>query len=268
VDGQPGAEASSVPPPSRFGDSAGRWWPLVAAGLLLLLTVIVVNHPEPLAGEIDYVLWLQRIGEPVPTIAEVVRATTGTEACVLLLFVAVSAAMWRVPGLRTSLVRAALIAMVVMLVVQPVFKELVDRPRPTATQVEVRADHASKSFPSGHSMSTTTTFGAAAAAAWFRKRRLLAGLAAIPIVLTGFASGVQGVHWPTDVLAGTLAGAVAAWLIVRTMRPGGVRLVPGDSADRSLRSFSFRMNPPQRLVAVRRSAHAPGTRCHGGSSGH
>jgi len=200
----------------------------VAAGFVGLLTVVVVAHPGPLTGEIDYISWLQRLGEPVPTGAELVRATTGTEACVLLVIVTAAVAMWRVPGLHASLVRATMIAMIVMLVVQPVVKELVDRPRPTATQVEVRAEHTSKSFPSGHSLSSTTTWGVAAGLAWRRKRRRLAGLAALPIVLTGAASGVQGVHWPSDSVAGTLLGAVAAWSIVRTLQdPAASRQVPG-----------------------------------------
>lgn len=190
--------------------------------MVALLTVIVVAHPGPLAGERGYVRWLQRRGEPVPTIAELVRTTTGTEACVLVVLVTAVVAMWRFPGLRSGLVRATVIAMIVMLVVQPVVKELVDRPRPTATQVEVRAEHTSKSFPSGHSMSTTTTWGAAVGAAWCARRRVLAGLAALPIVLTGLASGVQGVHWPSDAVAGTLLGAIAAWWMVRTLHRGGV----------------------------------------------
>jgi membrane-associated phospholipid phosphatase len=70
------------------------------------------------------------------------------------------------------------------------------------------------SFPAGHSMSTTTVWGALASVAWARGRRAVAVAAAAPIVFTLVASGVQGVHWPTDAIAGTSLGAVAAWLIV------------------------------------------------------
>ena len=100
------------------------------------------------------------------------------------------------------------------------FKELVDRSRLNATQVEVRADLSSKSFPSGHSLSTTTIWGAAAGLAWKRRRRTLAVAAFVPIVATGFASAVEGVHWPSDAIAGTLVGLIAAWAIVTTLNPG------------------------------------------------
>jgi membrane-associated phospholipid phosphatase len=110
------------------------------------------------------------------------------------------------------------------------YKELVDRPRPDATQVEVRAVHSSKSFPSGHSLSTTTVWGAAAALTWRQRRRLAAIGLAVPIVATGVASAVQGVHWPSDALAGTVVGGFAAAAIVRTLDRGqslGAMASPG-----------------------------------------
>ena len=193
-----------------------RWWPAVALVVLATLTAVVLAHPDPLAGELGYVRWLQRRGEPVATAAEIVRATTGTEASVIL---AALGAVWSIRRFGQSGVRALLIALVVMLVVQPVFKELVDRPRPNTTQVEVRADFSSKSFPSGHSLSTTTIWGAAAGLAGKRRRRTLAAAACVPIVATGFASAVEGVHWPSDAIAGTLVGLIAAWAIVDTLHP-------------------------------------------------
>jgi membrane-associated phospholipid phosphatase len=105
------------------------------------------------------------------------------------------------------------IALVTMLVAQPSIKEIIDRPRPDSTQVEVRAQHTSKSFPSGHSMSTTTVWGAAALLAVLTRRRWLAAGLCVPIVLTGFSSSIQGVHWPSDAIAGTLLGLIAAVLI-------------------------------------------------------
>jgi membrane-associated phospholipid phosphatase len=204
----------STPP---FVVLLGRWWPALAPVVLATLTAVVLAHPDPLVGELSYVRWLQRRGEPLATAAEIVRATTGTEASIIL---AALGAVWSIRRFGEAGVRALLIALVVMLVVQPVFKELVDRPRPNATQVEVRTDHSSKSFPSGHSLSTTTIWGAAAGLAWRRRRRTLAAAALVPIVATGFASAVQGVHWPSDAIAGTLVGLIGAWAIVNTLHPG------------------------------------------------
>jgi membrane-associated phospholipid phosphatase len=184
-----------------------RRWTLVAGLVVLVLTLAVLVHPGPLPGELGYVHRLQDLGEPVPTLADIVRATTGTEAALIVL---IAPAVWAVRRYRLAGAVAVVIALASMLVVQPVMKEVVDRPRPSEQQVDVRAEHESMSYPSGHSMSTTTVWGAIAGFAWLHGRRRLTPLAAAPIVVTFFASGVQGVHWPSDALAGTLLGALAA----------------------------------------------------------
>lgn len=214
VDATPRGDQSAAP------DGAGRrrvaGWTAAAAIVLVALTVIVLAHPAPLPGEVRYVGFLQRLAGPVPSVARFVRRTTGTEASVAL---AVPAGFWLITRYGRAGGGALAVALLAMLVLQPVYKELVDRPRPTVEQVEVRAHHTSKSFPSGHSLSTTTVWGAAAALAWRHRRRPVAGVLALPIVLTGLASAVQGVHWPSDALAGTLAGALAAVVIVRVLGP-------------------------------------------------
>ena len=184
-----------------------RAW-LVAAGVLVaILTIAVLVHPGPLPGEVAYIRGLQDLGEPVPSIAEFARTTMGTTGALIVMIVP---AVWAVGRFRAHGLCAVVVALLVMLVVQPAMKEIVDRPRPTTAQVDVRAAHTSKSFPSGHSMSTTVVWGALAGFAWQRRRRALAALALVPIVLTFVASGVQGVHWPTDAIGGTLLGALAA----------------------------------------------------------
>jgi membrane-associated phospholipid phosphatase len=187
------------------------WWRAFAVLITIGLGLAVVAHPGPLPGELGYVRWLQDLDEPVPTLADVVWKITGTEAA---LVVAALPAGWLLArrGRQGALVVA--IAALTMLVVQPLVKELVDRPRPSAQVVSVRAETESMSFPSGHSMSTTTVWGAIAGAAWAHRRRAFGAAVALPIVLTFVASGVQGVHWPTDAIAGTLLGATAAWLMV------------------------------------------------------
>jgi undecaprenyl-diphosphatase len=190
---------------------------VVAAALALLagLTLAVLVHPGPLPGELAYVDWLQSLGGPVPEAAELVRLVTGTEGS---LVVGALPAVWLVRRRGRAGAAAVLVVVVAMLVVQPLFKELVDRPRPDATQVDVRAEHSSTSFPSGHSLSTTALYGVAVGLALRERRRAPALLAAVPVVVTGVASGVQGVHWPSDALAGTITGALAAALAVRLLR--------------------------------------------------
>ena len=128
-------------------DKLSRTWPALAGVVLVLLTLVIVSHPGPLPGEIAYIRWLQRRGDPLRSFAEFVRATTGTVGA---LVVAVPAGIWLICRHRWSGAGALSIVLFTLLVIQPVFKELVDRPRPTAEQVEVGALHTSKSFPSGH----------------------------------------------------------------------------------------------------------------------
>jgi membrane-associated phospholipid phosphatase len=205
------------------GREAGAWaWPSAVVGAVVLaaLTVAVVRDGGPLPGELRVVRWWQSVGEPVPTLAEFVRVTTSTEAC---LAVSLLPAAWLVRRHGRGAAPAILIVLCSTLVVQPLFKELVDRPRPTADQVDVRAEHTSTSFPSGHSLSTAATWGASSLVAWRARRRVWAAALAMPVALTGLSSSVQGVHWPSDALAGTIVGGFAAVWISRIVARAGER---------------------------------------------
>lgn len=191
---------------------------LFAAGALLTLlalTIAVVVVGGPLPGEVGLIRQLQRLGQPAPAFADMTRVTTGTEANLVIGSVA---AVWLIARHGRRGVAAVLICVVAMVVVQPVSKVVVDRNRPTEAQVEVRADHSSRSYPSGHSLSTATMWGTAALYAWNTRRRRLAVLFSIPIAGTAVAAGIHGVHWASDSIAGTIIGLGAAWIAVRTLR--------------------------------------------------
>jgi membrane-associated phospholipid phosphatase len=181
---------------------------------LTLLTLAVLRDRGPLPGDLWFVEHIQRLGPPVPAIADAIRLVTSTEACIAA---SLPALIWMARRQRRATSIVIAIAAASMLVVQPGAKQLVDRPRPSEELVDVRADYSSKSYPSGHSLSTTTTWGAAGGYAWRAGRRRLAAGLWIPILLTGLSSSVQGVHWPSDAAAGTLIGGLAAWLIVRAL---------------------------------------------------
>ena len=186
-----------------------------AVVLFAALTLAVLVADGPLPGEVAYIRWWQRIGEPLPTIADVVRIVTGTEATLLIGAVP---AVWLIRAHGRRGIVAVLIVVAAMLVVQPVSKELIDRDRPNEEQVDVRAENTSRSYPSGHSLSTTAAWGTAALYAWRRGRRGWAALFVVPIAVTGVASTVQGVHWVSDAIAGTIIGGIAAWLALEALQ--------------------------------------------------
>lgn len=111
------------------------------------------------------------------------------------------------------------------LVANLLLKDLFDRPRPSV--VPHLAHVSSSSFPSGHSMLSATiylTLGAVLAQS-VQSRVLKAYFLLVAAALTGLV-GVSrvflGVHYPTDVLGGWIAGSAwalgSAW-IARALRP-------------------------------------------------
>jgi undecaprenyl-diphosphatase len=110
------------------------------------------------------------------------------------------------------------------MILSVLLKDVFDRPRPEIVPHLVYAS--SSSFPSGHSMMSSVTYltlAALLARSHERKRikaffLLLAGLV---IALVGVTRVYLGVHWPTDVLAGWMAGSVWAmlcWLAARWLQ--------------------------------------------------
>jgi undecaprenyl-diphosphatase len=110
------------------------------------------------------------------------------------------------------------------MVVSALLKDVFQRPRPEIVPHVAYA--ANSSFPSGHSMLSALTYLTLAAllARSQERKRLKAYfllLAALVTFLVGVSRVYLGVHWPTDVLAGWMAGAVWAmlcWLAARWMQ--------------------------------------------------
>ena len=73
------------------------------------------------------------------------------------------------------------------------------------------------SFPSGHSLSAGTTYGTAAVATW-KKKRWVAVLCVVLILLTGFSRNFLGVHTPQDVIVGISESIVVIFLIGLLMK--------------------------------------------------
>ena len=109
----------------------------------------------------------------------------------------------------------ALMAMVLgLLVTNVTIKPLVERARPWLDWpiVPLVTEGDPNSFPSGH---TCAAF--AAGMIWLRALPWKWGRVAAPVlaVLMGLSRLYVGVHYPTDVLAGALIGALCAWIVWR-----------------------------------------------------
>ncbi|WP_430335123.1 phosphatase PAP2 family protein [Rhodococcus sp. ACT016] len=98
-----------------------------------------------------------------------------------------------------------------------VIKRVVRRPRPNDPSVQVNVSTPSKlSFPSSHATSTT-----AAAVLIGRLTGLPLPAVLVPPML--LSRLVLGVHYPTDVLAGSALGAVSAAAVLRAEQKFGVK---------------------------------------------
>ena len=115
----------------------------------------------------------------------------------------------------------------------------IDRPRPSVPQLDQAPP--TSSFPSGHTAAAVCFYGSVAAIIlWHSRHRWIKVLAvvvcaAVPLLIAG-SRVYRGMHYPTDVLAGVLLGAI--WLTVvifyvRTHDAGGRRHAAVD-ADRRL----------------------------------
>jgi undecaprenyl-diphosphatase len=107
-----------------------------------------------------------------------------------------------------------------------VLKGLVERPRPDIVPHQTAA--ALSSFPSGHAMMAAVTYltlGALLALSSNRSRVKIYFLSwsILITVLVGVSRIYLGVHWPTDILAGWIVGAMWAVFCIFL----GARILPG-----------------------------------------
>ncbi|MDF1739125.1 MAG: phosphatase PAP2 family protein [Verrucomicrobiales bacterium] len=207
--------------------SNARNWPLgflVSIGLLGgCFWAVAELTDEVLEGETqsfdERVLMSMRssgdLSDPVgpPALEEVGRDLTalGGVTILTLLIVAVSSYLVLTRRLRTAIL--VVVATGSGIVVSSLLKIGFDRPRPDL--VAHHSHVATSSFPSGHSMMAAICYLTLAAllASVEKSRRVKLFLLSTAVFLTmlvGLSRVYMGVHWPTDVVAGWLMGAIWA----------------------------------------------------------
>ena len=158
--------------------------------------------------------WLEEVGRDLTAL--------GGHALVTLFTLAASGYLWLAGKRRTALLLIGAIASGEL--VSNGLKAVFDRPRP-----DLVAHYSivyTSSFPSGHSMIAAIAYLTAGAliARAEPKRRVKAfvlSLAVLLTVLTGVSRVYLGVHWPSDVVAGWLAGAgwaATCWAFAGVLR--------------------------------------------------
>jgi undecaprenyl-diphosphatase len=190
----------------------GAPWGVVWLGLLagsIVLSVLAAQHAR-LPGDLDLTQRLQDSIFPGLRLSKFVRLVTTTQV-VLGTGGVVAVALWLFGWRRQAVL--LVVGLVAMALLQSGLKELVDRPRPTADLVELRAGFSSPSFPAGHVMSPAVLYGLLVYLAMALKvplavRVAVVGWSAFVLVLTGPANVYVGVHWPSDVVGGYAWGAV------------------------------------------------------------
>jgi undecaprenyl-diphosphatase len=150
-------------------------------------------------------------GLPVPV--EAWRAITQAGGW-LLVPVGAALVLGLVAAGRARMALVVAVALIAAALFTDLAKDWVARPRPP----DPVADAGGYSFPSGHTLNSTVTYGIAALLVWRSSlpRGVRIGVAAALVVLiaiVGLSRIALGVHYPSDVVAGWLAGTVIVAIV-------------------------------------------------------
>ena len=192
------------------------YW-LALAAITALLAVYAANNADP-AWEGAAIRWVQSASpDALLQIAKFMTVIGRSPSSTVIPAVAI-AAMWALGQRHLSIFLAAA---ALSRVLSGIVKGWVDRPRPSASVVDVVYELGGPSFPSGHVLGAALFYGfliycAECSISNKPARRLVQGSLAIVIVLMGYARVELGAHWLTDVLGGyaiaLLALSAMVWL--------------------------------------------------------
>lgn len=210
VDGWPESRAGRVVGAYRCGMAAIR------ASLVGLLALVAAGLTVTLGGLVGLDTsvrdWL--VERRSPALTAVLTAFTTLGSSVVLVSLTFSVTVFLATTRRRAEAGLVAGATAGALILWPLLKNLIERARPAdAHLVQV----SSWAYPSGHSLASIVVFGVLGVLGYRRARTraarvTIAVTAAVLVAAVGVSRVYLGVHWPTDVLAGWLFGAV--WLSV------------------------------------------------------
>jgi membrane-associated phospholipid phosphatase len=189
-------------------------WLIVAVGcaLAFLALAAVVNGRGYVGFDQTVIAAVQ--GLPIPAGTwEAITAAGG----ILLVPVGVALVAWLVLRRQYRLAVIVAVALIAGTLFTEGVKQLVARPRPPGQPTVYAPGY---SFPSGHTLNSTVTYGlmafvASRSALPLAARRAIVAILVALIAAIGLSRIALGVHYPSDVLAGWLAGtAIVATVVV------------------------------------------------------
>jgi membrane-associated phospholipid phosphatase len=202
----------------------------LAAALLLLFLVlgVYVHTVDHAVWEVRVIRSLQDSGVPGLRPVSIALAIVGTGLAWTVLVGAIGLVILLASGLRAALL---LLLAALLQDVGAAIKLVVERARPTEQSVEVWRQVSSYSFPSGHTLGATLVFGfliiaIERTALDVRLKRALQGGCLAWIALMGISRIELGAHWPTDVLAAYLVGALLLIPMAALLGRSAARVVP------------------------------------------
>lgn len=209
-------------------DTARVWRPLeivlwlVGFVVLMVVSVLVHNHPQPWPFDLNTTITLQHI--PYPDWLRFCIAAISHLNDPLLAGIAL--ALWFV-GLAffRKFQQALFIAVGVTLAdwIEFVLNHFVNRPRPSSPLIHVYQPEPIPSFPSGHTEHDMVYYGFLLYLSFtpsvrhWRYYRFLLPLQILAVVITltiGYSRVMEGSHWVTDALAGYLSGALLLMALI------------------------------------------------------
>lgn len=213
---------------------------LTFLSLVFLLLSLLVHRPELKAWDYHITRGVQALRSPMMDAVAITLTRMGDGGVLALLGGGAFLALLLSRRPRSALLCGASLLGVPL---NTLLKELIGRPRPEQTLVDVVLPAIGLSFPSGHAMGATLLYGFLALLAWvyLPQRRARAFWTAF-FALLAFGIGLSrvylGAHWFSDVVGGWTAGLFLVLLLAEVLkRVGQKELCPEDP------------HPPERCAA-------------------